>query len=42
MAEKEQLRRNIEEFDRLKDYMISCDKESEAYKKMKRIRRYIA
>lgn len=40
MTEKEQLQRNIEEFERLQDYMISCDKESEAYRKMKR--RYIA
>lgn len=40
MTEKEMMQRNIEEFERLQDYMISCDKESEAYKKMKR--RYIA
>ena len=40
MTEKEQLQRNIEEFERLQDYMISCDKDSEAYKKMKR--RYIS
>ncbi len=29
----------IEEFDRLQDYMLECDKESAVYKKMKR--RYI-
>lgn len=40
MTEKEMLQKNIEEFERLQDYMISCDKESEAYKKMKR--RYTA
>ncbi len=34
------MQRNIEEFERLQDYMISCDKDSEAYKKMKR--RYIS
>lgn len=36
MTEKEMLQKNIEEFDRLQDYMISCDKASEAYQKMKR------
>lgn len=36
MPEKEMMQRNIEEFERLQDYMISCDKESETYKKMKR------
>lgn len=40
MTEKEMLQKNIEEFERLQDYMISCEKESEAYKKM--TRRYIA
>lgn len=40
MTEKEMMQRNIEEFERLQDYMISCDKTSEAYVKMKR--RYIA
>lgn len=40
MNEKEMMQKNVEEFERLQDYMISCDKESEAYKKMKR--RYIA
>ena len=34
------LKMSIEEFDRLQDYMQSSDKESEAYKKMKR--RYTA
>ena len=40
MTEKEMMQRNIEEFERLQDYMVSCDKDSETYKKMKR--RYIA
>lgn len=40
MTEKEMMQKNIEEFERLQDYMISCDKDSEAYRKMKR--RYIA
>mgnify|MGYP006964306094 CR=1 FL=1 len=40
MTEKEMLQRNIEEFERLQDYMVSCEKESEAYRKMKR--RYTA
>ena len=40
MTEKEMMQKNIEEFERLQDYMISCEKDSEAYKKMKR--RYIA
>ncbi len=40
MTEREMMQKNVEEFERLQDYMISCDKESEAYKKMKR--RYIA
>ncbi|MDE7267647.1 MAG: hypothetical protein K2N89_09300 [Lachnospiraceae bacterium] len=39
MTEKEMLQRNIEDFSRLQDYMLDCDKESGAYKKMKR--RYI-
>lgn len=33
MTEKESLQKNIEEFARLQDYMVSCDKDSEAYKK---------
>ena len=36
MTEKEMLQKNIEEFSRLQDYMIDTDKESKAYKKMKR------
>lgn len=40
MTEKEMMQKNIEEFERFQDYMISCDKDSEAYKKMKR--RYAA
>lgn len=40
MTEKEMMQKNVEEFERLQDYMISCDKESEAYQKMKR--RYTA
>lgn len=39
MTDKEITQRNIEEFSRLQDYMSSTDKDSEAYKKMKR--RYI-
>ena len=40
ITEKEMMQKNVEEFERLQDYMISCDKESEAYQKMKR--RYTA
>ncbi len=40
MTEKEMMQKNVEEFERLQDYMISCEKESDAYKKMKR--RYAA
>lgn len=40
MPEKEQMQKNIEEFERLQDYMISTDKESEGCQKMKR--RYLA
>jgi len=36
MAEKEMLQKNIEEFSRLQDYMIDSEKDSTAYKKMKR------
>lgn len=39
MTDKEMTQRNVEEFSRIQDYMISCDKDSEVYKKMKR--RYI-
>ena len=34
--EEVMLQRNIEEFSRLQDYMQSCDKETEAYTKMKK------
>lgn len=40
MSDKEMLKISVEEFDRLQDYMISTDKNSEAYQKMKR--RYTA
>ncbi len=40
MTEKEMIKISVEEFERLQDYMISSEKESEAYKKMKR--RYIS
>ena len=33
------LKLSVEEFSRLQDYMLSCEKDSDAYKKMKR--RYI-
>lgn len=39
MTEKEQIQKNVEEFSRLQDYMVDSDKESAAYKKMKK--RYI-
>ena len=39
MTEKEMLKITVEEFSRVQDYMIDIDKESVAYKKMKR--RYI-
>ena len=39
MTEKEMMQKNIEEFSRLQDYMVDSDKESTAYKKMKK--RYI-
>ncbi len=39
MSEKEMLKIAIEEFSRLQDYMLSCEKDSEVYRKMKR--RYI-
>ena len=39
MTEKEIIQKNVEEFSRLQEYMIDSDKESNAYKKMKR--RYI-
>ncbi len=39
MTEGEMLKLSVEEFSRLQDYMIDTDKDSAAYKKMKR--RYI-
>ncbi len=39
MIEGEMLKLSVEEFSRLQDYMIETDKNSSAYKKMKR--RYI-
>ena len=39
MTEKEMLKLSVEEFSRLQDYMIESDKDSNAYKRMKR--RYI-
>lgn len=36
ITEIEQMQKNVEEFERLQDYMISCEKESDAYKKMKK------
>ncbi|MDE5718164.1 MAG: hypothetical protein K2I53_11240 [Lachnospiraceae bacterium] len=39
MTEGEMLKLSVEEFSRLQDYMIETDKNSSAYKKMKR--RYI-
>lgn len=39
MSEKEMLKLSVEEFDRIQDYMLSCEKNSEVYKKMRR--RYI-
>ena len=39
MSDKELMQKNIEEFSRLQDYMIDTEKESAAYRKMKR--RYI-
>lgn len=39
MTEVEMLRISVEEFSRLQDYMLACEKSSDVYKKMKR--RYI-
>lgn len=39
MAEGEMLKPSVEEFSRLQDYMVDTQKDSAAYKKMKR--RYI-
>lgn len=35
MTEKELIKVSIEEFSRLQEYMLECDKESSVYKKMK-------
>ncbi|GFI33459.1 MAG: hypothetical protein HFH50_06645 [Lachnospiraceae bacterium] len=40
MTEKEMLKISIEEFDRIQDYMLCCEKDTEVYKKMKK--RYTA
>jgi len=39
MTEKEILQRNVEDFSRIQDWLISCEKDSDIYKKIKR--RYI-
>ena len=39
MTEKEMMQRNIEDFSRVQEWMLLLDKESEAYKAIKR--RYI-
>ena len=39
MSDKEMLKVSVEEISRLQDYMQECEKDSTAYKKMKR--RYI-
>lgn len=39
MSEKKMMQRNIEDFSRVQDWMLLSDKESEAYKAIKR--RYI-
>lgn len=36
MPDKEMLKISVEEFDGLQDYMLSTDKDTEAYQKMKR------
>ena len=36
MTEKEMIKMSIEEFSKLQDYMSTCEKDSESYKKMKR------
>lgn len=35
MSEKEMIKVSIEEFSRLQDYMLECEKGSNAYKRMK-------
>ena len=39
MSDQEMLKVSVEEFSRLQDYMVECEKDSIVYKKMKR--RYI-
>ena len=39
VTKEEPMQKNVEEFSRLQDYMITCEKDSETYKRMKR--RYI-
>ena len=39
MSEKEMIQKNIEEFSRLQDYMLASEKDSNAYKLMKK--RYV-
>lgn len=39
MSEKELIQKNIEEFSRLQDYMLASEKDSNAYKLMKK--RYV-
>lgn len=34
VTEKEMLKVSVEEFDRIQDYMMSCEKDSEVYKKI--------
>ncbi len=36
MTDKEMIKISVEEFERLQDYMTSCEKDSDVYKKMKR------
>lgn len=33
VTEKEMMQKNVEEFERLQDYMISCEKDSDVYKR---------
>lgn len=40
MTKEELIKISVEEFERLQDYMISCEENSEAYQKMKK--RYIS
>lgn len=35
MTEKEMIKISIEEFSRLQDYMLECEKETNVYKRMK-------